>query len=59
LVLSGHIVKVKYWKFHRKNIVSKKFASFTNSVLKDKKILIIECDDELKGLSKSGQAKSA
>jgi len=32
---------------------------FINSVLRDKKIFIIGSDDELKGLIKSGQAKSA
>jgi len=61
LVLSGYIVKVNCWKFHKKriNVVSKKFTSFINSVLKDKKIFIRGSDDELKGFTKSVQANSA
>jgi uncharacterized protein len=53
--------EINYAVFSLNEFISKATQKdhFINSVLRDKKIFIIGSDDELKGLIKSGQAKSA
>ncbi len=67
--LSGFLAKTKtelmreinYAVFSLNEFIGKAIQKdhFINSVLRDKKIFIVGSDDELKGLIKSGQAKSA